>query len=415
MICPNCNAEVSESVKFCENCGAPIAAAPVQKEPIAPESGEGSPQPTDGFANTAQNVPVSPEADQQPVDVKAAAPIPAGQDASLNMQADPNAQQFAQPAADPNAGVQQYGQPAADQYASPQQYGQPAADPYANTQQYGQPAADPNAGTQQYGQPTTGQYAGAQQYGQPAGQYGSAPIPPNAYAAGTGAGAAAGAQVSGTPFVLAIVALVTSLLGLFPVGITLAIIALVMNSKQKKRGEFSTKQTPTTIMSIISLIVSAIVLVFTIMIGGFLAAYVASGGASSGSGGTITMPAPGSSSSKGKASSSASSTSASTSASAIAEKLAGTWDLSGIISKGKASSTEDIQRMQEMGLTISLSLKTDGSAALTLFGTDMTGTWESSDGETVRLLFPDETITATVVGNELSMASGTDAITLTKQ
>lgn len=75
-------------------------------------------------------------------------------------------------------------------------------------------------------------------------------------------------KVSGAPFVLAIIALVTAILGLFPIALILAIIALVMNSGQKKRGEFSTKQTPTFVMGIISLILSIIMFIVTILLGG---------------------------------------------------------------------------------------------------------------------------------------------------
>ena len=75
-------------------------------------------------------------------------------------------------------------------------------------------------------------------------------------------------QVSSAPFVLAIIALVTGLLGIFPVSLALAIIALAMNRGQKKRGEQSTKQTPTFVMALIALILSILMALATVVLGG---------------------------------------------------------------------------------------------------------------------------------------------------
>lgn len=138
-------------------------------------------------------------------------------------------------------------------------------DPFAPTQRIEQPG---QAQTQQipqgqqqaqYQQGQTQQMPAQEQFQQGQAQQ----VPQGQYQPVQGA-----AQPSVAPFVLSIIALVTGLLGLFPVSIILAIIALVLNSKQKKRGEFSTKQTPTFVMSLISLIVSAIMAIVTIVLGG---------------------------------------------------------------------------------------------------------------------------------------------------
>ena len=103
------------------------------------------------------------------------------------------------------------------------------------------PAAQPQAQPQPQIQP---------QPQQPQLAYGAAPIGSNA------------------PFVLAIIALVCALLFLFPISLILAIIALVMNSRQKKRGEASTKRGATTALGVISIVFSILELLFAIAIAG---------------------------------------------------------------------------------------------------------------------------------------------------
>lgn len=360
MICPNCNAEISDSMKFCENCGVALPASTTQQPNVAPQ-GE------------------SP---------------------------------YGQP-----SGEQQFGQQAEQPYGAQQ----PSEQVYDAQQPAGQPY-----GANQYGYQQPGQPYDAQQYGQQPGQSGAAPTPPGVYTTSYGAGPA----VSSTPFVLAIIALVTSLLGLFPVSLVLAIVALVLNSGQKKRGEFSTKQTPTTVMSIISLVVSVFVLVAAIMLGGMFAAFVASEGTSASTSDRPSVSATASSSTK---SSSASSASASSSASAdgsesagataapassaseIMDRLVGSWKLTGLTSDGEVANAEDIELMQDVGLTVSLDIKEDGTVDLVLFGVNMSGIWESADGVNVSMRFRGDTMNATVNGTELTLVDGEDRLTFTKQ
>ena len=361
MICPNCHAEVSDSMKFCENCGSALSANTEQ----------------------TQNAYSSQDFQQQ-------SPVQPPTRPSSQMRT-----------TDPYADAAHFDQQPPSAYGDAQQFGQPPTDEYTETQQFGQQATDYND-TQQFGQQTTGQpYA--------------TPTPPDVYApAGTSP------QPSIAPFVLAIIALITSLLGLFPVSIVLAIIALVMNSGQKKRGQLSTKQTPTTIMSVISLVISALMLVLTIMMGGLIAAYVASEGLGSSSGSTssfLTAPksSSGSAGAAGTTGGNSSATNASGLNSEIAEKLAGTWKLTGLTSNGQVTTLEDIELMQDMGLNIELVLNADGTATFTLFGATMNGTWESSDGSAVILTIEGGRIDATVTGDVLSLVEGTDEMSFTKQ
>lgn len=329
MICPYCNAEISNSMKFCEICGAALPVESALEDPV--------------FDN------------------------------------------------DPN---------------QPEQ--QPANNPYADAQhieqqfdqgQYGQQPSE----QQQYWQQTTEQ--------QPFGQPGAAPMPPGVYAP------AADAQVSNTPFGLAIAALVTAVLGIFPVSIVLAIIALVMNSGQKKRGEISTKQGPTKVMSIISLVLSAIMFVFTLLLGGAVVAYLASEefNASSTGASTSASQSHSSSTTAGNATSGSDVAPSASGSAAETGSLAGTWKLTALESNGQATKPEDIELMQNMGLKMEMTLNEDGTAALTLFGVDMTGTWEKADETTVILMLDGETIVMEASGDTLVMADDGDVMTFTKQ
>lgn len=105
-------------------------------------------------------------------------------------------------------------------------------------------------------------------------------------------------SVSNTPFGLAIAALVCAVIGLFPVAVVLAIIALVMNSNQKKAGIYTSKQGPTKIMGILGIIISALWLIAIVLFSAVLVTAVENGAlddldiktSPSGSSVTITTP-----------------------------------------------------------------------------------------------------------------------------
>ena len=317
MLCPNCNSEVSEA-RFCENCGAALAAETVEQleeKPAEP---------------TAQPV-------EQPVKQPAEQPV-------------------AQPVEQPTA---QFQQPAGQ---APQQG---AYDPI--------PAATPTTKP-------------------------------------------AGPEPSAAPFVLAIIALVTAILGMFPVSIILAIIALVMNSGQKKRGEFSTKQTPTFVMSLISLILSIIVALIIALVVGIIGVAAVNGDFDEirVNGSTVAIN---SSSSSATASNSAGSSSAKSGAKiADADDLVGSWRLTSLVEGGEEVNAASISEMQKLGLEVSLDLNSDHSATLTLFGVEMTGSWEASTPYIVTLSLEGEKILCEVDTEtaELTLTEGDDEITFAK-
>ena len=271
---------------------------------------------------------------------------------------------------------------------------------------------------QQFSQQPTGQYGQ-----QPSGQYGQQPYQP-----GFTSPLPPQPQPSSAPFVLAIIALVTAILGLFPISIILAIIALVMNSGQRKRGEASTKQTPTTVMSVISLILSAIMLAITIAIGGLIWTAAVNGDIDlddlTTTSSTVTRSSSASTSSSSSATASSSSSAASSPSSSATgtritstSDLIGTWKLTGLVDDGKVTGADEIELMQNMGLEVSLNLNQDGSCALTLFGVDTVGIWEASSPYAVSLMIEGDSIecSVNVDTGELSMEDNNDQLTFTKQ
>ncbi len=398
MRCPNCNAEVSESA-FCENCGSRLIPEDVQPEQvdavIAPidQSSEG----LDVFVTD----PVGSQQDQtygaydatQPANAYDATQPAYGYDQSQQAYGyDQNQQAYGN---DPNQ-QQPYSYDATQQ--QPYTYDATQQMPYGSGQaDYQVPQGGPYA-------PPTGQSYG---YAQPPMQ-----------------------EPSKAPFVLSIIALVLSILGLFPISIVLAIIALVMNSGQKKRGEVSTKQTPTTIMSVISLVFSVLMAIFTAIVGGAIWVAVMNGefGSSSHSSSTSTVVTT-SSSSSSKSSSAASSSAASSSKSASAASSSasaaasaasssdavGTWTIDSMEYGGETYTSEELAYLRELDMEVNLVINGDGTVDFEIFGVPESGTWADKGGGTIALTFAGDSTDVIISGDELTMVDGSDKLVFTRK
>lgn len=108
--------------------------------------------------------------------------------------------------------------------------------------------------------PNAGQYDAGQNDGGP---YGAGPVPPEY------GGASPAPQESKAPLVLGIVGLVLSVIGLFPVGLVLCIIGLVLGRKLSPQNAKAPR-----ILNIIGLIISGLLLVITLIIGGMVIAFL---------------------------------------------------------------------------------------------------------------------------------------------
>lgn len=226
---------------------------------------------------------------------------------------------------------------------------------------------------------------------------------------------AANVKVSKAPFVLAILALITSLFLLFPISIILAAIALALNSSQKKRGLTSSKQRATSVISIISIVISAIVLSVAIIAGELtITAYLSRARAVSDSYQSSHVSTIESSSSSAL-SEDTSDSSSSTSESLPVNSFVGTWTLANLVSHGKESNAESIKFMQETGMTIKITLNEDGTAVFTLFDADMNGTWESADEGSAHLVVAGAEYDMTLADEVLRVTNGTDEFSFTKE
>ena len=219
--------------------------------------------------------------------------------------------------------------------------------------------------------------------------------------------------VSNVPVGLAIAGLICAAIGMFPVGIVLAIIALVMNSNQKKAGLVSTKQGPTKVMGIIGVVVSAVWLLMIILYGAAIIAAVEDGTFDNRS--TTTPPSSVSTTtnSNGSVNTSPSSGSAATTATtsgssaaaadspqfnpvAIAYLILGDWELESGNEEGLDA--ESLDMLRETGVNVMLEIdivgaEDHGTFNLVFADNSYPGTWrtvdmvEDAETRTIRYVF----------------------------
>ena len=60
----------------------------------------------------------------------------------------------------------------------------------------------------------------------------------------------------------------------------------------------------------------------------------------------------------------------------------GTWKLTGLVENGEAMSADDLKTLEDLGLSVTLDLKEDGTGTLSLFDDPTEGTWTVTDAET---------------------------------
>lgn len=97
-----------------------------------------------------------------------------------------------------------------------------------------------------------------------------------------------------------------------------------------------------------------------------------------------------------------------------AANFQGTWVLSGGNSQGQELTSEAIDAMNQMGMNVYIQLNEGGNAVISLFGSDMDGTWEAKDAKTVALTFEGDTAEATLEGDELVLAVEGDSLKFKK-
>ncbi|MCI8425144.1 MAG: hypothetical protein HFJ72_05725 [Adlercreutzia sp.] len=87
-----------------------------------------------------------------------------------------------------------------------------------------------------------------------------------------------------------------------------------------------------------------------------------------------------------------------------AANFQGDWVLSGGTSDGQELTAESISAMEEMGLYVYLQLNEGGNAVVSLFGTNVEGTWEAKDATTASLTLEGDTEDVVLQDGELVLA-----------
>lgn len=97
-----------------------------------------------------------------------------------------------------------------------------------------------------------------------------------------------------------------------------------------------------------------------------------------------------------------------------AANFQGDWMLSGGNSDGQELDAESIDAMEQMGLYVYIQLNEGGEAVMSLFGNNVTGTWEAKDATTVAITFEGDTADAKLEGDELVLAVDGDSLKFKK-
>lgn len=81
----------------------------------------------------------------------------------------------------------------------------------------------------------------------------------------------------------------------------------------------------------------------------------------------------------------------------------GDWKLVGMEEGGEVTSSEDIALMEQLGMSVTMSVKEDKTLTLSVLGEEMSGTWEATSGTEA---------TATIDGQKASMKIANDVLVL---
>jgi hypothetical protein len=86
-----------------------------------------------------------------------------------------------------------------------------------------------------------------------------------------------------------------------------------------------------------------------------------------------------------------------------AKNYVGDWKLTGMEENGEATSAEDLKLMEDMGLTITLSVKEDKSFLLNVMGEEMSGTWEAKSASEATFTVEGQSVPATLANGVLTL------------
>lgn len=96
------------------------------------------------------------------------------------------------------------------------------------------------------------------------------------------------------------------------------------------------------------------------------------------------------------------------------KNFTGNWKLVEGEAGGEALTADDLAAFEELGMTITLDLKEDGSCVLDMLGAEMTGTWEAKDASTADVTLDGSKTSANISGDKLTISVGEDSLTFQK-
>lgn len=97
-----------------------------------------------------------------------------------------------------------------------------------------------------------------------------------------------------------------------------------------------------------------------------------------------------------------------------AESFIGTWKLTSIEGENTPISESEMELMESMGMSITLTLSEDRSAAFDFLGEALTGTWEAKGGSTAVFNSGGDSINLTLADGKLTMSYENDSMVFIK-
>ncbi|MBR1830015.1 MAG: lipocalin family protein [Atopobiaceae bacterium] len=96
------------------------------------------------------------------------------------------------------------------------------------------------------------------------------------------------------------------------------------------------------------------------------------------------------------------------------DAFVGTWEIVKMINEGEETSLEDLERLKDVGMFVYLDLNEDGTFALDVLGSAMSGTWEATDESTGTITLSGATAPLTIDDGLLKLEQDNSSMTFKK-
>ena len=92
----------------------------------------------------------------------------------------------------------------------------------------------------------------------------------------------------------------------------------------------------------------------------------------------------------------------------------GTYDLIEMNDNGTITSQDDLEMLKALGVEVNAELNSDGTAAISMMGEKLEGTWEVSSASAGKITIEGQTIDMTLNGDKLVMSQNNQTLTFQK-